>query len=68
MEEAFKRVGYGFNLHTLPGKRALFESNEGHYDGEALRIYALTADGKYPNLFLGPKFDEPSRLKTAENR
>ena len=47
--EAFKRLGYGFRLVSLPGERSLVDANSGVVDGEALRISQLDSN-KYPNL------------------
>jgi polar amino acid transport system substrate-binding protein len=48
--EAFRRIGYEFNMASLPSERALIESNAGRIDGEVSRIGDLNADGAYPNL------------------
>jgi polar amino acid transport system substrate-binding protein len=49
--EAFKRLGYRFELHALPSERALRESNSGHMDGEAGRIrFNAAMSARYPNL------------------
>lgn len=58
MEEAFKRLGFGFALKTYPGKRALILSNEGKTDGEAHRIYGITNNDKYPNLVRIPEIQQ----------
>lgn len=61
--EAFGRLGYGFELHSLPSERALAESNAGNMDGEAGRIQfdsALAAE--YPNLI---EVDEPTFFVTV---
>lgn len=58
MEEAFKRLGFGFALKTFPGKRALNFSNQGKTDGEAHRIYGITNNGKYPNLVRIPEIQQ----------
>ncbi|WP_372679100.1 substrate-binding periplasmic protein [Desulfosarcina sp.] len=49
--EAFARLGYGFELHAFPSERALVESNAGRMDGEAGRIqFDATLAAKYSNL------------------
>lgn len=56
MEEAFKRIGFGFVMKTYPGKRALSYSNEGKTDGEAHRIYGII--DRYPNLVRIPEIQQ----------
>jgi len=58
MEEAFRRIGFGFTLKTYPGKRALIQCNTGKTDGEAHRIYGITDNGKYPNLVRIPEIQQ----------
>ena len=49
--EAFARLGYGFELHAFPSERALTESNAGRMDGEAGRIqFDAALAATYPNL------------------
>ncbi len=49
--EAFARLGYGFELHAFPSERALAESNAGRMDGEAGRIqFDAALAATYPNL------------------
>lgn len=61
--EAFARLGYGFELHAFPSERALAESNAGRMDGEAGRIqFDATLAAKYPNLV---EVNEPTFLVTV---
>ncbi len=55
MEEAFKRIGYGFTMESHPGKRALSMSNSGRTDGEAHRIRGINSKGKNSNLVRIPE-------------
>ncbi len=48
--EAFKRMGYEFELLSLPAERALVDANSGNYHGDAARVYQLSEIGEYPNL------------------
>ena len=48
--EAFKRIGYEFELTSQPAERALVDVNSGRYHGDAARIYQLSQTGEYPNL------------------
>lgn len=58
--EAFARLGYGFELHSFPSERALAESNAGRMDGEAGRIqFDATLAAMYPNLV---EVNEPTFL------
>jgi hypothetical protein len=52
--EAFKRLGYDFELINLPGERAMVDANNGTVDGEAARI-PLGPD-QYPHLI---RVEEP---------
>lgn len=54
--EAFRRLGYGFRLVTMPSERALIESNAGSFDGEVSRMRDLNQNHRYPNLV---RVDEP---------
>jgi len=46
--EAFRRIGLEVEVNTLPGDRALINSNEGLDDGDLFRAPGFEAD--YPNL------------------
>ena len=48
--EAFRRLGYNFNLVSQPAERALIEADSGNVDGEAARISYLNDNNDYPNL------------------
>ena len=56
--EAFKRLGYGFRLLSLPGERSLVDANSGYTDGEALRASYLDPN-VYPNLI---RVSEPVKV------
>lgn len=56
LKEAFKRMGYGFELRTYPAKRCPMEADRGRVDGDAHRIYAFNAENRYPNLI---RVEEP---------
>ncbi|XXJ19663.1 substrate-binding periplasmic protein [Desulfovibrio caledoniensis] len=56
LHEAFKRLGYEFQLHSYPGKRSLQMSNEGLTDGEAHRIEGI--DQTYNNLIRIPEVQQ----------
>jgi hypothetical protein len=54
--EAFRRLGYGFELHGFPFERSLLEAESGRVDGEVGRIQfdeALAA--QYPTLIRVPE-------------
>jgi len=51
--EAFRRMGYGFNLISQPGERAMIDANQGIVDGEAGRIRNIDRK-KYANLIMVP--------------
>ena len=48
--EAFRRLGYGFELITYPAKRCPAEVDNGNVDGDSHRIFNFNANGDYPNL------------------
>jgi hypothetical protein len=53
--EAFKRLGYDFEMIFQPGERALVDADNGQVDGEAGRIADLNPTD-YPNLI---RVEEP---------
>lgn len=52
LNEAFRRMGYRFQMISYPALRALSVANAGKTDGEAHRIYGIEKD--YPNLVRVP--------------
>lgn len=48
--EAFRRLGYNFELRNYPGERAIIEADIGNVDGTAARISYLNESMAYPNL------------------
>ncbi|GEA11154.1 hypothetical protein [Alteromonas sp. KUL49] len=48
LDLAYQNLGYKVKYLTLPSERGLQESNNGHYDGEMLRVKGLEED--YANL------------------
>ncbi len=53
MVRAYSALGYKLNVAYLPGKQALFKSNQGQTDAELVRIEAVSL--KYPNLVRVPE-------------
>lgn len=53
VQQAFKRIGYGFKSVNLPAERALRNANAGIDDGDLLRIAGL--EKTYPNLIQVPE-------------
>ncbi|WP_320169401.1 transporter substrate-binding domain-containing protein [Maridesulfovibrio sp.] len=53
LSEAFRRLGYRFQLESYPSKRALKNSNSGAVDGEALRVAGI--EKTYTNLIRVPE-------------
>ena len=53
VQQAFKRIGYGFKSVNLPAERALRNANAGIDDGDLLRIGGL--EKIYPNLIQVPE-------------
>ncbi len=52
LREAYARIGQPIEFVTLPGERALTESNAGRVDGELARVAGM--EKKYPNLIPVP--------------
>jgi len=52
-KEAFQRAGLTFQLDRNPSARSLDLANEGHIDGEGLRVGGL--EQQYPNLVAVPE-------------
>lgn len=48
LTEAYGRIGITICDTALPAERSLVESNNGHYDGEVVRVKGIEA--RYPNL------------------
>jgi polar amino acid transport system substrate-binding protein len=48
--EAFRRLGYGFQIFPYPSERALIDANSGRIDGVSSRIIELEIEKMYPNL------------------
>ena len=53
LKEAFNRIGYKVDFHTVPNERSLIRTNNGLSDGEIHRIAGL--EKKYPNLIRVPE-------------
>jgi len=54
--EAFKRMGYNFELNVYPSKRLAQAVNAGNIDGDVSRIKLMHTNNKYPNMI---RVDEP---------
>jgi len=52
LREAYRRIGISIDFVTMPGERALLESNAGRNDGEVVRIGGI--EKKYSNLIRVP--------------
>lgn len=52
-QEAFRRLGMGFHLVSLPSERSLLAANAGEVGGEGLRVAGL--EDSYPNLVRVPE-------------
>ena len=56
LREAYERIGFTVRFSTLPGERALLESNAGRTDGEVARIggiekkYKTWSGFRYPSV------------------
>ena len=48
--EAFKRLGFSFELVYYPGERALQAADSGLTDGDGMRIVGISKDNSYPDL------------------
>lgn len=48
--EAFKRMGYRFQLQYHPDLRAVIQADSGRTDGTCGRVFEFIADGTYQNL------------------
>lgn len=52
-QEAFRRIGVGFKLVSLPSERSLQAAEQGEVDGEGLRVAGL--EEAYPHLLRVPE-------------
>lgn len=52
-QEAFRRVGRGVRVQRLPCERSLLQADQGHTDGDILRIAGL--ESRYPSLVRVPE-------------
>ncbi len=48
LTEAFRRLGYRYEVISLPQKRCIFLMKTGQVDGDATRVYAFNKNNKHP--------------------
>jgi len=48
LTEAFKRLGYGYEVESYPQKRSIDLMKTGQVDGDATRVYGFNKKGDYP--------------------
>ncbi|OUR77843.1 hypothetical protein A9Q83_10040 [Alphaproteobacteria bacterium 46_93_T64] len=48
LTEAFKRLGYSYEVESYPQKRGIYLMRTGRVDGDATRVYGFNKEGKHP--------------------